>query len=132
MRLSKETIGEGDMSWLASDHGIFNCRTSTIAVSNFTQADHYPDGYIPSGTPVDVTDEAAVAPWAGTGKLGFVLTDQRVADGDEQFGAPILRHGMVRSRRLPNAADFQAPADQPQFVFIEGMDNGTAYDGGGA
>lgn len=132
MRLSKETIGEGDMSWLASDHGIFNCRTSTLVASNFTQADHYPDGFIPSGTPVDVTDEANVGPFTGAGVLGFILTDQRVPEGDEQFAVPILRHGMVRVARIPGP--FAAP-DAPQFVFIEGTDGAddsqAPVEGGG-
>lgn len=130
MRLSKETLGDGDMTWLASDHGIFNCRTSTLVVSNFTAATHYPDGFIRSGTPVNAEDEANLRPWTGTGKLGFVLTDQHVATGDTQFAVPVLRHGIVRSRRLPNAASFTAPVDQQQFTFIEGLDNGVAAAGG--
>ncbi len=44
-RLKSETIGGGNMTWLGSDHGIFNCRTSTLDVSTFTKATHYPSDY---------------------------------------------------------------------------------------
>ena len=47
-----ESFGGGDQSWLGSAHGIANCRTEKLKVSGFTKGTHYPNGYIPSGTPV--------------------------------------------------------------------------------
>ena len=35
-RLKSETISSGDQSWLATTHGIRNCRTATIDVALFT------------------------------------------------------------------------------------------------
>lgn len=109
-RMKTETLGGGDMSWLASDHGIFNARTSTIDVSTFTKATHYPDGYFKSGLPVNVAAEGAVKPWTAAAgeKLGFLLTDQST-DGVADFAAPILRHGLIKTARLPIA--FTAPAE---------------------
>lgn len=119
-RMKIESIGGGDQSWLASDHGMFNARTATIDVSTFTKATHYPDGVLKSGTAVNAAAEGAVKPWTGaTGeKLGFLLTDQSV-DGLTKIPAPILRHGMVKTARLP--ITWVAPttaSDAAGFTFI--------------
>lgn len=120
-KLRSETAGSGDQSWLGSAHGIGNCRTGTLDVSAFTAGTHYPNGYIPSGTPVDVADESAVVPYVdGAGaKLGFLFTDQHVVDATTDLPAPIFRHGIVKVDRLPGAA-FTAPAtgDSAGFVFV--------------
>jgi hypothetical protein len=50
-RLQSETVGAADQSWLGSTHGSRNARTETIDISTFTPSTHYPNGYIPSGTP---------------------------------------------------------------------------------
>lgn len=118
-RLNVENIGTGDMSWLASDHGITNARTATIDVAAFTAKTHYPNGYLPSGLPVNAADEGAVKPWTGGDgeQLGFLLTDQSVGV-DEKLPAPVLRHGLVKTNRLP--VDFTAPAaGAAGFTFIK-------------
>ena len=78
--VTRTSYGSGDQTWLGSAHGLRNARSSVLDVSAFTEATHYPDGYIPSGTPVDAADEGAVVPWAdGAGaQLGFVLFDTPV------------------------------------------------------
>lgn len=113
-RLVSETIGAGDQSWLASDHGIYNCRTETVDVSTFTAATHYPNGYIPSGFPVAkvggklVPYDKTEATVTGAGVLaGHILTDQPVV-GTEDFAAPLLDHGRVHASKVPNG--FTAPA----------------------
>ena len=119
-KLRTETFGSGDQSWLGSAHGIRNARTGTIDISTFTKATHYPDGYIPSGTPVNAADEAAIAPFTGGAgeQLGFVLTDQKVIEGVD-FAAPIFRHGIINVANVPG--DFTAPADGAAgFVFVGG------------
>lgn len=118
-RLTSETYGAGDQSWLGSTHGIGNCRTATLDVSAFTAATHYPDGYIPSGTPLNVADEGAATPWAGTGRLGFLFTDQPV-HGTGDIPAPVLRHGIVKADRVPG--DFEFPANAPGFTFVGGTE----------
>ena len=51
-RMRTETLGSSNMSWLDSAHGIDNAKTEQLDISAFTANDHYPSGYIPSGTPV--------------------------------------------------------------------------------
>lgn len=120
MRLSNESFGTGDRSWLASSHGVYNGRTSTAKVSDFTAADAYPNGYFPAGLPVNAADEAALKPYTGAAGevLGFVLDDRSVKDS-AYVQLPILRHGSIRVHHLP--VDFTAP-DDAHFVFIEGTD----------
>lgn len=116
-RIKTERFGSGDQTWLASDHGIFNARTSVLDVSAFSEATHFPDGYFPSGLPVNAADEGAVKPWTGgEGEaLGFVLTDQ-ATDGVEDLNVPVIRHGLIKTNKLPVA--FTAPKAAGQFTFV--------------
>jgi hypothetical protein len=115
-RMKSEVLGTGDQSWLGSAHGIRNCRTETINLSAFTAGTHYPNGYIPSGTPVAkvggllVPYTSAEATTTGAGVLwGHLLTDQRVV-GTSNFPAPVLRHGEVVTAKVPQGTDaFTAP-----------------------
>src|SRR5690349_4066809 len=97
-RLRTETFGAGDQSWLGSAHGIANCRTETLDVSAFTAGTHYPNGYIPSGTPVAkvggllVPYDKTEATVTGAGILvGHVFTDQPVV-GTQDFAVPLFDH----------------------------------------
>lgn len=112
-KLRSETFGAGDMSWLGSDHNIWNGRTETIDISAFTAGTHYPDGYIPSGTavakvggllvPYDKTEGTTT----GAGVLaGHIFTDQPVI-GTADFAAPLFDHGRVKAAKVPNS--FVAP-----------------------
>lgn len=114
-RLKSETYGSGDMSWLGSDHGIFNARTEPVNVSGFTAATHYPNGYIPSGTPVAqvagllVPYDKTEATTTGAGILaGFILTDQPVV-GAANFSVPLLDHGRVKVSKVPYSGGFAEP-----------------------
>jgi hypothetical protein len=106
-RLVSETVGTGDQSWLGSAHGIRNCRTEFLDISAFTAGTHYPNGYIPSGTPVAKVGGVLV-PYDDTqgtttnaGVLaGFVFTDQLVV-GTADFAVPVLDHGRIRTAKLP-------------------------------
>lgn len=113
-KLTSETIGAGNQSWLGSAHGINDCRTETIDISAFTKATHYPNGYIPSGLPVAkvggvlVPYDATEATVTGAGILaGHIFTDQ-TTDGVADFAAPLLDHGRVKTAKLP--VTFTAPA----------------------
>lgn len=110
-RLSTETIGAGDQSWLGSSHGIHECRTEQIDVSAFTAGTHYPNGHIPSGTPVAkvagqlVPYTSAEVTTTGAGVLaGHLFTDQKVV-GTADFAVPVLDHGRVRSAKVPTGTD---------------------------
>ncbi len=115
-RLYSETIGTGDQSWLDSAHGLRTARTEVIDISAFTAATHYPNGYIPSGTPVAkvggmlVPYTSAEVTTTGAGVLaGHILTDQP-AVGTTDFAAPLFKHGRVKAARVPTGTDaFTAP-----------------------
>lgn len=129
-RMQTETFGAGDQTWLGSAHGIWECRTEVLDISTFTEEDHYPDGYIPSGTPCAIVGgklvpyESAEATTTGDGVLaGFLFTDQRVV-GTNDFGVPLLDHGRVVAANVPDGVDaFTAPVAalksvNTTFVFI--------------
>ena len=62
---TRETLGSGDQTWLGSAHGTDNAKTVTIDISAFTEADHCPDGYVPSGTRLGkITASGAYGPYA--------------------------------------------------------------------
>jgi len=115
-RLKRETFLAGDMSWLDSDHGINNARTELVNLSAFTAGTHYPNGFIPSGTPVAkvagllVPYTSAEATTTGAGILaGHILTDQQVV-GSGNFPAPLFKHGRVKAAKVPQGTDaFTAP-----------------------
>ena len=115
-RLKRDTIFSGDMSWLDSDHGINNARTELLDISAFTAGTHYPNGYIPPGTPVAksggmlVPYTSAEGTTTGAGVLaGHVLTDQQVV-GTNDFAVPLLKHGRVKAAKVPQGTDaFTAP-----------------------
>lgn len=116
-RKSSETFGAGDQSWLGSSHGIWECRTEVLDISTFTEATHFPNGYIPSGTPVAkvsgklVPYTSAEGTTTGAGVLaGHLFTDQPVV-GTADFGVPLLDHGRVKTAKVPQGTDgFTAPA----------------------
>lgn len=115
-RLKTETFGAGDQSWLGSSHGIYECRTEVLDYSAFTEADHFPDGYIPSGTPLAkvgglmVPYTSAEGTTTNAGVLaGFLFTDQPVV-GTKDFGVPVLDHGRIKTAKVPVGTDaFTAP-----------------------
>lgn len=120
--LRSESFGGGDQSWLANTHAIGDAITATPDLAAFTQATHYPNGYIPSGTPVDYTDPTALKPYEAPtegedAKLGFVLFDAPVVGGSVAPTA-VLVHGIVKAANVPG--DFTAPASSPGFNFIDG------------
>lgn len=115
-KLRQETFGSGDMSWLGSAHGIRNARTAILDISAFTAGTHFPEGYIPSGTPVALVGGLLVpydkteATTTNAGVLaGFVLTDQPVV-GTADFAVPLLDHGRVNVAKVPYTGGFAAPA----------------------
>jgi hypothetical protein len=114
--MKSETFQTGDMSWLDSDHGIGNARTDLLDISTFTAGTHYPNGYIPSGTPVAkvggvlVPYTSAEGTTTNAGVLwGHLLTDQPVV-GTNDFAVPVLKHGRVVTAKVPQGTDaFTAP-----------------------
>lgn len=111
-----ETWGVEDRSWLGSAHGTEATRTITLDVSAFTEATHYPDGYIPSGTVVGrITATGLYGPYsaaAADGRqnaAGFLFNSITIK-GTADVGAPLLEHGMVIEDRLPANSGYDAAA----------------------
>lgn len=65
-----ETIGSfqaENRSWMIGTHGAEETPSITLDVSAFTANTHYPNGFIPSGTPLGkITASGLYAPYAGT------------------------------------------------------------------
>lgn len=116
-KIYSETLsGAGDMTWLASTHGITNARTETLNASTFTTV-QTAKGKIPSGTPV-VLNEGKLEPYTGTGTLaGHILTDQDASHGD--VAVPVLDHGRVRVANVPApSGTFKAPETQAATTIV--------------
>lgn len=106
-----------DPSWLGSAHGLDATDPATLDVSAFTAGTHYPDGYIPGGTPVGkITASGKYGPYDDTAVdgrqtlAGFVVAP-RLVDGQTDLVVALLTHGKVREARLPFAVDAAGKAD---------------------
>lgn len=116
-KLVTETIGTGDQSWLASTHGMHTPRSETLDNSAFTAGTHYPNGYLPSGTPVALVGgllvpyDKAEGTTTGAGVLaGHLVKDEPVV-GTNDFAVALLDHGRVHVGKVPynNTFTFAAP-----------------------
>ena len=119
--LRTEEWGAGDLSWLGSAHGIWNCRTVTLDISAFTPSSTYhPNGHIRAGTPLQRLASGLYGPYSGTGLFsGFLFTDQQV-HGTADLPAPLLDHGRVKLGNLP-ISGFVVPTaanNQTTIVFL--------------
>lgn len=66
LTLRTETFGVDDQSWLGSRHGIGECVGVTLDISTFTEAVHYPDGFLKSGIALGkITATGKYGPYAG-------------------------------------------------------------------
>lgn len=119
MQLGQRSVSflQADQTWLGSEHGTTNARSVTIVTSSLTKATHYPNGYIPSGTPLaQYTSGANAGKYtvytsggsAGAGTLvGFLLDSVPVHYGMETtdvVGA-LLDHGRIVLSKLPISVD---------------------------
>lgn len=115
--LKSENIGSGDYSWLLNTHGLNDGGQGVVDISAFTKATHYPDGFLRSGTPVDIADREALVPWSDTAGavLGFIDGDHAV-DGVEDINAALVTHadGIIL-KNVPVTFAKPATAAQPQF-----------------
>lgn len=92
-----EQFGQEDQSWLASAHGTQSARPVTIDVTKLTADIHYPNGYLPSGTPLaELTASHLFAPYDPTTDEDQSVTETGAPTGgtftltwDGQTTAPI-------------------------------------------
>ncbi len=109
-----------DPSWLGSEHGTDATETVTLDVAAFTEADHYPDGVIPSGTPLSIIDASGLyGPYDSEGTLsGFLIAPRVVETGVTRIAAGLLTHGKVRADHAIIAPVADAADDVPGIRFI--------------
>lgn len=98
--------------WLGSQHGTDAPRSVTLDVSTFTQATHYPDGYIKSGLPLgkitatgkyglyDNTKSNGQEVCAGLLATGVEVINHR-GQASTTVGGSMLVHGFVVLSKLP-------------------------------
>lgn len=117
-RMRTETFGEGDMSWLASDHGIFNCRTSVIDISTFARPPISPTAV--SAPALRSTSPASPpSPDRRCSRKARLHPDRSADRRRAGLLAPPLWHGLVKTARLPIAhVNATNAADAAGFTFI--------------
>jgi len=108
------TSRASDQRWIGSRHALESAITGTIRVADFTKATHYPNGYLPSGLPVNGADKSAVKPFTGAaGEVLRFLKDNHQVVVNAQGDAPadiqvaLLWHGLIKTDFVPG--DFTAP-----------------------
>ena len=116
--LTTKQMGTGSYTWLLHTHGIREATSGAVDISAFTAGTHYPDGFLPSGLPVDVTNPKGVLPYTGTGKLAFVMGDHPT-DGVEDRNIAFLTHGQIRTDFVPNKTVLPSTAPNG-FYFTKG------------
>lgn len=119
----RETFAQPSHLWLGSSHGTDAARTVTIDVSELTANTHYPNGYLPDGTPLGLLDGSDLyGVYDGTDPdtlAGFLLEPVKVT-GDADVAGALLDHGRVIEEHLPFPIDSDGIADvKGQIVIIE-------------
>lgn len=107
LSIRRESFGQDDQSWLGSAHGTQATQTVTLDVSTFTKADHYPEGWLKSGLPLQDLGNGKFGLWTALSDLaGFLFTTVKApADPATPVGAAIHEHGRVIAAKLPVAVD---------------------------
>lgn len=112
-----QVFGSENRAWLGSQHGTESNRSITLDVSTFTEATHYPDGFIPSGTVLGEIEATGLFgpfdPNAVDGRdtaAGHLFNSIPVSADATNLGAPLLDHGAVVESKLPAASGLDATA----------------------
>lgn len=120
------TSRSGDQRWIGSRHALDSAQTGTIKVSDLTKATHYPNGYVPSGLPVNAADSANVKPYTGAAGevLRFVKDDHQIVVNDQgdqvaDIQVALIWHGLIKTDFLPGG----------NFVLGTGSAAGFAFEG---
>ncbi|KNX38094.1 type 2 periplasmic-binding domain-containing protein [Luteipulveratus halotolerans] len=117
--LKTTSYGTGDYSWMLNTDGLDEAIGGVLDVSTFTKATHFPDGYFPSGLPVNVADRDVIKPWtdAAGAVLGFLKGDHKT-DGVEDVNCAVVVRANIKTAKVP-LAGFAVPstAPQPRFAF---------------
>ncbi|MBQ1047862.1 head decoration protein [Micromonospora sp. C51] len=97
-----------DRSWLGSRDGTDVTQGITLDPALFTEATHFPDGYIASGTVLGrVTATGFYGPYNNgltnglETAVGFLFNSTKVRTGGPKVGAPLHWRGVIREAKLP-------------------------------
>ena|SRR5690606_686958 len=114
-------------SWLQSPHGTDpNANPNvTLDVSLFTEATHYPDGFVPSGMVLGrVTATKRYGPYDpaatdGRETAAGHLFGSLVVKGESRVGGALVVHGFVDASKLPanSGLDSAARAELSHIVY---------------
>jgi len=114
-----------DPSWLYTAHGVDTNLTGTLDISAFTEITHFPNGFIPSGTPLGkITATGLYGPYDaavldGTEDIvGFLYGPLSVSAATGNVSGAIYVHGTVVEDRLPIAVDAAGKAALTHINFI--------------
>ncbi|MFE0326339.1 head decoration protein [Streptomyces sp. NPDC058960] len=122
LSLKTESFTQDKRDWLGSAHGTDAPVSVTLDVSTFTQATHYPDGYIKSGIPLGkITASGKYGPYDDTktdGRqtcVGFLFTAQDVVSprgvvSTSAVGSMLL-HCFIKEAKLPVTIDAAGKTD---------------------
>ena len=118
LNVVSENWGADNRKWLGSRHGVTNAQTITIDGSKISGV--VKGGTLPSGLPLKRGDNGKFEPVTAAGdKLeGFLLTAQSVKHAGVDVVAPMLDHGRIRARYLPEGVFDIATLTNPNPAFV--------------
>lgn len=105
------TLGGTDDRWNVHEADYARAVSATLDFSAFTEADHYPDGYIPSGTPVKlITQTGLYGPADETSThatlAGFVKANVAV-NGTADLPFALMQQARVIASLVPGTHDLE-------------------------
>ncbi len=133
---TRETYGQADYTWLASQHGVDAALPRTLKISTLTKNTHYPDGILPAGTPlgeiettVSGTKEVGLYDNSATDGRevlwGFTLEPVKVT-GNNDVVVPVHWHGAINQDKLPFAIDAAGVLDiAGRFLVVSSQQGGS-------
>ncbi|MCK8670998.1 potassium transporter [Rhodococcus sp. HM1] len=108
LKITTESFGQDDQSWLASAHGTDTARSINLDVSTFTAGTHYPEGALKSGLPLKKLPSGQYGLWVNgdTEPIeGHLFTAVRVRSGATTVAGALLWHGAVIAAKLPTSVN---------------------------
>lgn len=110
--------GIDDPSWLHSEFGVDANLTGTLNIAAFVEATHFPNGFVPSGTPVGkITATGLYGPYDGAAVdgtevlAGFVYAPAYVETATDTIAFALYHVGVVVEANLPIAVDAGGKTD---------------------
>ncbi|HLU42806.1 MAG TPA: hypothetical protein VKZ55_10430 [Microthrixaceae bacterium] len=119
---------DADYRWLGSQHGTEATRSVTIDVTELNASTHYPNGYLPSGTPLGVLNGSDLyGVYDGTDPdtlTGFLLEPIKINPDSDTAAGALLEHGRVIEAFLPFEIDADGIADVAGRIIVIEADGG--------